>query len=123
MNGNTVQVCMEAPERMNLMGLMMKGLLEAALARPGMGERASGLRGAVRVQAGAMVVVLDFTQAGPRIRGPAEGERYRARVSGAMTPLLRVVTGHLLGPVLSGGVRIGGNPFFLLSVLPLIRAE
>ena len=108
---------------MNLIGLMMRGLLEENLAKPHNRKKAAGLRGAVRVQAGDMVVVLDFHPDGLRIRLPSEGDRFRARVRGGMTDLLGVVNGRLVGPVLSGGVRIGGNPFFLLGMLPLIRSE
>ena len=111
------------PEHMNLIGLMMRGLLVENLAKPPNRKKAEGLRGAVRVQAGGMAVVLDFTSEGLEIRMPAGGDRYRARVSGGMTDLLGVVNGRLFGPVLSARVRVGGNPFFLLGMLPLIRSE
>jgi hypothetical protein len=123
MSDTPFPVVVEAPEHMNLIGLMMRGLLEENLAKPRSRARARGLRGAVRVQAGGMAVVLDFDAGGLTIRMPREGERYRARVRGGMTDLLGVVNGRLFGPVLSARVRIGGNPFFLLGMLPLIRSE
>jgi len=123
MSDTPFPVIVEDPEHMNLIGLMMRGLLEENLARPSNRRKAEGLRGAVRVQAGDMAVVLDFTSEGLRIRRPGEGDRYRARVRGGMTDLLGVVSGRVFGPVLTGRVRAAGNPFFLLSVLPLIRAE
>jgi len=123
MSDTPFPVVVDDPEHMNLIGLMMRGLLEENLAKPPNRRRADGLRGAVRVQAGAMVVVLDFTSEGLTIRMPGEADHYKARVRGGMTDLLGVVNGRLIGPVLSARVRVGGNPFFLLRMLPLIRSE
>lgn len=123
MSDTPFPVHVEDPEHMNLIGLMMRGLLEENLAKPPNRKKAQGLRGAVRVQAGGMVVALDFTAEGLTIRIPREDDRFKARVSGGMTDLLGVVNGRLFGPVLSARVRIGGNPFFLLGMLPLIRSE
>ena len=123
MSDTPVPVVVDNPEHMNLIGLMMRGLLEENLAKPQNRKKADGIRGAVRVQAGDMAVVLDFGAEALRIRMPAEGDKYKARVSGGMTELLGVVNGKLFGPVLTARVRIGGNPFFLLGMLPLIRSE
>ncbi len=123
MSDTPYPVVVDDPEHMNLIGLMMRGLLEENLAKPPIRKKADGIRGAVRVQAGDMAVVLDFTPDCLRIRMPVEGERYKARVGGGMTDLLGVVNGRLFGPVLTARVRIGGNPFFLLGMLPLIRSK
>jgi hypothetical protein len=34
-----------------------------------------------------------------------------------------VTGGGLVGPILSGAMKIGGNPFVLLKLLPLIRMK
>jgi hypothetical protein len=116
-----IPVVLDDAPRMNLLGLLMRGLLVTNLAEPRLAARAARLKGTVEVAAGRMVANLAFE--GPRIvirTGPAE--RARARVAGDMVALLDVVTRRaLVGPVLSGKVRLGGNLFFLLRLLPLIR--
>ncbi|MBI4952232.1 MAG: SCP2 sterol-binding domain-containing protein [Myxococcales bacterium] len=115
-------VRLHEPERMNLLGLLMRGLLSANLEDPGLRARALALRGSIDVRAGDMHVTLRFAAEGVHIA--ADGTSANARVSGDMKSLLGVVTGAgMIGPVLRGRVRIGGNPFLLLRVLPLIRAR
>ncbi|MBI4952448.1 MAG: SCP2 sterol-binding domain-containing protein [Myxococcales bacterium] len=115
-------VILHEPERMNLLGLLMRGLLAANLEEPALRARALGLRASIHVRAGDMHVTLRFAEDGVHISAGAEASN--ARVSGDMKALLGVVTGAgMIGPVLRGRVRIGGNPFLLLRVLPLIRAR
>jgi len=118
-----VDVVLHDAPRMNLLGLLMRGLLTANLAEPHLAARAERLRGTVEVAAGRMVAHLAFGPRGIVIRnGPADDAR--ARVSGDMVALLDVVTRRaLVSPVLRGQVRLGGNPFFLLRLLPLIRTR
>lgn len=115
-------VHVEAPERMNLMGLLMRGLLEAALRNDRVRRRARRLRGDVRIAAGTMSVTLRFTK--ERISLLADvATPARATVRGGMKPLLELVAGEgLVRPVLSGKVRVRGNLLLLLRMLPLIRA-
>ncbi|MCC6525339.1 MAG: SCP2 sterol-binding domain-containing protein [Polyangiaceae bacterium] len=115
-------VILHEPERMNLLGLLMRGLLAANLEDPELRARALRLRAGIHVRAGDMHVTLRFAEDGVHITAGAEASN--ARVSGDMKALLGVVTGAgMIGPVLRGRVRIGGNPFLLLRVLPLIRAR
>ncbi|MBL6976240.1 MAG: hypothetical protein ISR64_10955 [Deltaproteobacteria bacterium] len=108
---------------MNILGLLMAGLLNQTMSLENNARRAGGMKGDVFVKAGGMGVSLRFDGQGIIImKGPTK--RPRARVGGAMEDLLSMVTGGgLVGPVLSGKVRIGGNPFFLLKMLPLIQAS
>jgi hypothetical protein len=107
---------------MNLLGLLIRGLLASNLADPVLYARARTLRGDVRVDAGTMAVTLRFDGAGVVI-APVGSERPRARVRGSMSALLGMVAGKgIVAPVLTGAVRIGGNPFMLLRMLPLIQA-
>ena len=111
----------DQPERMCLLGLLMKGVLEGNLAQPDKAHGARKLRGDVFVQAGRMEVTLRFREGGVLIRNEAS-RAPRARVRGSMQALLGMVTGGgLVWPVLSGQVRVRSNPFFLLAILPLIR--
>ena len=117
-----VSVRLREPETMNLLGLLMRGLLEHALEDPARAARAAALSGDVWVRAGTMWTTLRFDDEGIEIvRGKTE--RRRASVGGEMDAMLGVVTGGgVVGPVLTGRVGIGGNPLFLLRMLPVIRA-
>jgi hypothetical protein len=109
------------PPRMNILALLMKGLLENNLKIPSKARRAARVKGEVAVRAGRMQVCITF--AGDRITLRNGGcDRPRGRVSGDMRSLLAVVAREaLVGPVLTGKVRIGGNPLWLLMLLPIIR--
>lgn len=116
----TVRV--DQPERMNILGLLMQGLLTETLKQAPNSRKAGRMRGDVFVQAGQMGVTLRFDGSGIVIIKGAS-DRPRARVRGGMTDLLAMVTGAgVIAPVLAGRVRISGNPFFLLRMLPLIQA-
>ncbi len=116
------RVVVEDPEHTNLLGLLMRDLVASNLAREETYERVRGMEGDIQVRAGGMVVTMRFGGGQMRI---IEGEQKdpRASVAGSMPALLSVVTGGgMLGPLLSGAIKIGGNPFALLKVLPLIKA-
>jgi hypothetical protein len=105
-----MNVRIENPERMNLMGLLMRGLLETSL------KTAAG-------QSGTMGVTLSFTESEVVLRSDASGKP-RASVRGEMKPLLEMVAGgSLVGPVLRRKVKVGGNLLMLLRLLPLIRPK
>jgi hypothetical protein len=77
----------------------------------------------VLVRAGEMAVTLRFGEGRITILLGDPGKA-RARVGGTMPALLGVVAeGKMVMPFLSGKIKIGGNPFFLLKILPLIRAK
>ena len=114
-------VSVDDPEHMNLLGLLMAGLLESRLSDPALRDRALRMRGAVAVRAGDMEVALRFGETGPVVQALGQG-RFRARVSGSMPAMLGVVSGGpMVSPVLQGRLRVSGNPFWLLSLLPLLR--
>ena len=116
-----VSVTLDRPEYANLLALLMHNLLERAVAEPAAQDRARRLSGDIQVDAGGMTVTLRFTGDGVVVLSEAAAKP-RARVRGQMDALLGMVTGGgVVGPVLTGRVRIGGNPFVLLKMLPLIR--
>lgn len=120
--GADERVVLEDPQTMNLLGLLMKGMLEINLSDERLYKRACGLRGDIRVQAGEMAVTLRFDGKGLRILRDSD-QPPRASVSGSMSALLGVVVRErMVRSVLTRAVRIWGNPFMLLKVLPLIRA-
>jgi hypothetical protein len=116
------RVVVEDPEHTNLLGLLMKDLVSSNLANEATYEKIKGMEGDIQVRAGDMVVTMRF--GGGQLRIVEGGhENPRASVAGSMPALLSVVTGGgMIGPVLSGAIKIGGNPFTLLKVLPLIKA-
>lgn len=117
------RVVVDEPEATNLLGLLVKDLAARNLANDLTYERVRHMQGDVQVRAGDMVVTMRFGEGKLTILDGERGEP-RARVQGSMGALLSVVTGGgLLGPLVSGAIKIGGNPFMLLKVLPLIQVE
>lgn len=116
------RVRLEEPEKMSILGLLMQGLLSNNLADEGKYARACSMSGDILVQAAKMSVTLRFADGVLTIiRGDAG--QARAKVAGSMGSLLGVVTGDgVVRPFLSGKLKIGGNPFVLLKMLPLIQS-
>lgn len=120
-NQKRVVVRVEQPEHMNLMGLLMRGLLESTLGTSRGSAIARKLRGEVRVMAGTMGVTLCFGDGEVVLKETGSG-RPRATVRGEMKPLLEIVSGGaLIAPVLTRKVKVSGNLLLLLRLLPLIR--
>ncbi len=117
------RVLVDTPEKMNILGLLMKGLLSDNLADESKYKRVCSMKGDVLVKAGLMSVTLRFKDNKLIIIRGDTGQA-KAAVEGSMGALLSVVTeGAVVWPFLSGKIGIGGNPFFLLKMLPLIQAE
>lgn len=115
------EVNIEKPSEMNLLGLILATVLEKNLEKPENRRRAEHLEGSVGVRAGRMVVTLRCRPGQITVASGLD-DRCRARVSGPMEAFLDVALGKgLVGHVVSGRVKIGGNPFFLLKLLPLLR--
>jgi hypothetical protein len=119
--GRAERAVLENAERQSLLGLLVHSVIAANLADDGVARRVAGLTGEVEVAAGDMTITLDFRDGRVAVRpGPAQAPR--ARVRGDMAALLGVVLGGgLVGPFLAGAIRIGGNPFVLLKLLPLLK--
>ena len=105
----------------NLLGLILGSVIERALAKPSRRKRCSKLKGEVLVTAGKMEVTLRFD--GERvIVAPKPSGKPRARVGGDLRSLTRVALGHgVVLPYLRGRIEVGGNVYFLLKILPLMR--
>lgn len=116
-----VEVTVEKPGEMNLLGLILEAVLEKNLDKADNRRRAERLAGSVGVRAGRMTVTLRC-QKGQLTIASGLDDGCRARVSGPMEAFLDVALGKgLVGHVVSGRVRMGGNPLFLLKLLPLLR--
>jgi len=109
-------------DRMNLLGLMIGGVLESNLSTTRGRAVAAKLRGAVGIKAGRMEITVDFKE-GEIILTRGLGPNLRAGVAGSLDGLLQVSIGRgAIKSFLAGEVSFSGNPFFLLKVLPLVRA-
>jgi hypothetical protein len=106
-----VEVVLEEPEKMNLLGLFMKAALEDRADRLG----AAGASGDIALTGGDMSVTLSFMPDRVIVRKGIVGSP-RASLRGSLESLLEVARGNMTTPVLTGRVRLGGNP---LAVLPL----
>lgn len=107
-----MEVVLDKPEEMNLLGLFMKAALEA---RTEAIERAKP-SGPIALTGGDMSVTLDFA---PERVTIAKGvsPSARAHLRGPLEPLVQVARGKM-GPILRRQVKVGGNP---LAALPLNR--
>ncbi len=119
-------VVVENPEQMNLLGLLIKGFLEQKLHDPKLARKAKRLRGAFGMKTGSMAITLSFRPEGVTIsKGIAA--KTRARIDGPMGEMVALVTdgGLVLATiaVLEGRISIGGNPFALLGLLPIMTGK
>jgi hypothetical protein len=114
-------VTIDSPERMNLLGLLLRGLLEEKLKVDRHARQVQRIEGDVQVVAGTMAVTLRFERERILILAGNSGKP-RARIRGTMESLLQIVTRQrLVRPVLCGRVRLSGNPLWMLRLLPLLR--
>jgi hypothetical protein len=115
------RVVVDQPETQSLLGLLMRNILADNMADDTKYARVRDLVADIQVQASDMVVTLRFAGGTLTIvKGPSE--KPRARVRGGLGAFLRVATGGgVIGPVLAGEIAIGGNPFVLLRLLPLLH--
>jgi len=114
-------VNVEKIESMNLLGLILKSILEGNLADEKKAGKAAKIRGDIAVQAGDMKITLKCDGGTFAItRGHAD--KTNAKVRGGLKPFLNIALGGgLIQPVIDGDVKIGGNPFLLLKLIPLLR--
>ena len=111
----------EKRDEMSLLGLMLGEVLEANVAQPRGAALARQLRGAVGVRAGGMTVTIRFDRGNVTVARGLDAD-VRARVKGSLDALLQVSLGRgAIRSFLTGDIGFGGNPFFLLKVLPLLR--
>ncbi len=115
------RVIVDQPEMQNLLALLLRNILEANMADDAKYSKVSKLEGDVQVQAGQMVVTMRFGDGRlTLVKGPSESPR--ASVRGDMGSFLEIARGGgVVVPFLSGAVSIGGNPFVLLKLMPLLK--
>jgi hypothetical protein len=120
MEGHLPAVAVAQPERMNLLGLLLRGLLERRL-RAG---RPPSLTGDVLVDAGGMRVTIRFSGGSVEITRDPPAARPIAQIRGTLRAFLDLAVGRgWLRSVLAGRIRPRGNPLALLRLLRLFRAR
>ncbi len=124
MEAMAVRVQIDDAEHMNLLGLLLVGFVQRQLSSPKLERKAKKLRGAFGVQAGQMAITLSFAPEAVTVsKGIAS--KTRARITGSMQDMIDLVAGDggtiaALIAVLEGRISVGGNPFALLGLLPIM---
>jgi hypothetical protein len=118
----TPRVVLIDPERMNLLGLMLLGLLDRRLQDPNAVRHARALDGEVVVEASGMVVTLRFGSDSIEITR-ATSSHPCATVRGTLMALLHAALGRdRVRNFLRAELRAQGRPMALWHVLSLVRA-
>ncbi len=116
-------VIFRTPGEMNLLGYFLRGLIERNLKTEHGARAFAKMMGKVLVGASRMKVTLDFDGDDLYMSVGHEGKA-DARVQGSMDTLLGVALGKgMIGPVLSGRLKVGGKVWRLLRLLGLLNAE
>ena len=108
-----MEIVVESPQDMNLLGLFIKEALDArrdALAR----SRATG---SIGLTAGTMSVTLSFEPDRTVIHKGIVGSP-KAQLTGSLESLVAIARGRIAPTLLSRRARISGNP---MAALPLAR--
>jgi hypothetical protein len=112
-----MEVTLERPEEMNLLGLFMKAALEPRLAD----EETTRARGDIALTGGEMSVTLSFSPQRVVIRKGVAGKP-RAHIKGSLEALIEVARGKT-APLLTRRARLSGNPLAALPLAGIFRKE
>ncbi|NMB74438.1 MAG: hypothetical protein GYA21_04835 [Myxococcales bacterium] len=123
-----MRVVFAPPERMNLLGYILRSLLERALSKPRLARRMRKVDRPIEIRASAMRVVLLTTGEEVVLRVPEQAGEPTARpaawVRGDLEALLGLTLGRgLVRNLLRGRLRVGGRVWRLLPLLSLLRAR
>lgn len=113
-----MEVVVERPEEMPLVGLFLHAALEArrdALTR-------AAPRGDLAITAGGMSVTLACSAERVVVR-PGLSPRPRAHLNGSLEALIAIARGRLAEPLLRRQVRVSGNPVALLALARVFRGS
>ena len=120
------RVVFKTPGEMNLLGYILRGLVERNLETPKGAKAFSKMKGTVLVGASKMTVTLDFSGEDLQMEVGAQDRQSRSdvRVRGSMDTLLGVSLGKgMVWPVVTRRLKVGGKVWRLLRMLPLLKAE
>ncbi|MEW6203172.1 MAG: SCP2 sterol-binding domain-containing protein [bacterium] len=116
------ELIIKEPESMNIMGLILKHLMEQNLKDAGKAEAARKMNCVIAMRGGKMGVTITFRSGTITIeRGTPP--RANSRINGSLNTFLQVaVSKNYISPLLSGKIRISGNPFPLLKLITFLAA-
>ena len=107
---------------MNLLGLMLGGVVASNLSSAKGASLASRLSGALGITAGKMSITLRFSNGEVTVSRGLETQ-LKSYVRGSLNSLLQISLGRSpISAFLAGDVSFKGNAFFLLKLVPLLRA-
>lgn len=112
-----VEVVVDKPEQMNLLGLFMKAAFEA---RPEKLDKASP-GGDIAMVAGRMAVTLAFEDGQVTIKKGVVGKP-RAKLTGSLEALVQVARGNP-APILTRKAKLSGNPLAAVPLAGVFRGE
>ena len=118
-----MEVVLEKPESMNLLGLILKMIIDRNLQDGMMADLVRNTKGALNLGAGAMKATLKF-----------EGEKVvverdwltpgRAKVAASLDTFLAIgLGGNPVLPFLMGKIELGGNLLWLLKLMPVFQVK
>ena len=117
------KVVFRPPDEMNLLGYILRSVIDRNLQSPTGQRTFQKMKGRVLVGASQMKVTLDFDGDDLQMSVGEQGKA-QARVQGSMDTMLGVSLGKgMIGPVLSGRLKVGGRVWRLLRMLKLLNAE
>ena len=116
------ELIMTDPESMNIMGLILKHLIEQNLKDASNAAAAQKMNCVIAMRGGKMGITITFRSGTITIeRGTPT--RANSRISGSLNTFLQVaVTRNFISPLLSGKIRISGNPLPLLKLMAFLAA-
>jgi hypothetical protein len=116
------KVVFKKPGEMNLLGYILRSLVERNLETESGARVLKKMNRTVLVGASDMRITLDFSGA-DLVMAVGQEERTDARVSGSMDTLLGVSLGKgMVWPVMTGKLKVGGKVWRLLRMLKLLDA-
>ena len=116
-------VVIDQPEKQALLGLLLGQMFRDLVSHERGWRRARRLRGDLEIQLGQMKATVRFDgETVVVFHGPSPAPR--ARLRGDMTSFVQLARAgpmELAETLFRGGVRIRGNPLFLMQLLWLVR--
>lgn len=117
------RVVFKTPGEMNMLGYILRCLVERNLETPKGARAFAKMKGTVMVGASRMRVTLDFSGEDLVVE-MGWRDNVDVRVRGSMDTLLGVSLGKgMIWPVVTGRLKVGGKVWRLLRMLPLLKAE
>ena len=112
------------PERMNLLGLMLRSVIDRRLANPMTARLTQFLRGDIVVNASGMEVTLRFMKGRVEITREPPAKKPVCEIRGSLAGMLDAALGrNRVRRFMSGELRPRGRPLPLLQLLLLLTGK